>query len=132
MKKRFGLTIATLLVAASAPAFANPRPALSRPVVMELFTSQACSDGPPAEALLHRLQASHPGILTLALHVSYFNGPAWRDPFSSKTTTERQDWYASLRHTSEVFDRQVPRGIGQNIAVLVQQDNGTILGAASS
>ncbi|MBY0406693.1 MAG: DUF1223 domain-containing protein, partial [Rickettsiales bacterium] len=46
------------------PACAAP----TRPVVLELFTSQGCSSCPPAEALLKRLSAE-PGLLALSLHV---------------------------------------------------------------
>ena len=88
----------------------------ARPVVVELFTSQACSDCPPADALLRRLQAADPGLLVLDLHVTYFNGPGWTDPFSSKMATDRQYWYASLRHADQVF---TPQAVVDGKAVVV-------------
>ena len=59
--------LATFCLATAAHAAPTPRP-----VVVELFTSQACSDCPPADALLQQLQASDPRILALDLHVTYF------------------------------------------------------------
>lgn len=98
--------------------------AASRPVVVELFTSQACSDCPPAETLLRRLQASHPGILTLALHVTYFNGPGWRDPFSSHAATARQTWYAALLGHAQIF---TPQAVIDGHASAVGSDRRAIL-----
>lgn len=115
-----------LLAAFAALGLAGIAGAAARPVVVELFTSQACSDCPPADALLRRLQASQPGILALDLHVSYFNGPAWTDPFSSKATTARQNWYASLRHTTEVY---TPQAVIDGGAAVIGSDRGAVLGA---
>ncbi len=72
MKARLALLAGLLL---APPAMAAPRP-----VVVEMFTSQACSSCPPADGLLRRLAAAHPGLLALDLHVTYWNGAAYRDP----------------------------------------------------
>jgi len=77
--------------------------AAPRPVVVELFTSQACSDCPPADALLRHVQATDPDVLALDLHVTYWNGAAWTDPFSLAGATHRQNDYASLRDSDEVY-----------------------------
>lgn len=109
----FASGIAVLL---GVPAVAAPRP-----VVVELFTSQACSDCPPADALLRRLQQDDPGILALDLHVTYFNGPGWTDPFSFKAITERQEWYASAHHAGEVYTPQAVID-GRTVAVGSQRE----------
>ena len=70
---------------------AQARPAEARPVVVELFTSEACSSCPPAEALLAQLQKD-PKILPLAFHVTYWNGPAWTDKYSLGGATDRQSF----------------------------------------
>jgi hypothetical protein len=77
--------------------------AAPRPVVVELFTSQACSDCPPADALLSRVQAQNPDVLALDLHVTYWDGAAWTDPYSLRAATDLQQYYASLRGSTEVY-----------------------------
>ena len=53
-----------------------------RPVVVELFTSQGCSSCPPANAFLNELSRERPDVLSLALHVTYWDRLGWKDPFS--------------------------------------------------
>jgi hypothetical protein len=66
-------------------AFAAP----PRPAIVELYTSEGCSSCPPAEALVERL-AKQPGVLPLAFHVDYWDQLGWRDRFSMKEATQRQ------------------------------------------
>jgi len=80
--------------------------AQARPVVVELYTSQACSDCPPAEALMARLQAANPDILVLAEHVAYFNSPSWADRFALPQATARQKWYAAHDDASDIYTPQ--------------------------
>src|SRR3546814_17762356 len=66
----------------------------TRPVVVELFTSQGCSTCPPADALLTEL-ADQPGVLALSFHVDYWDYIGWEDPFAPAEYTERQrDYFA--------------------------------------
>ncbi|HEY9539293.1 MAG TPA: DUF1223 domain-containing protein [Kiloniellaceae bacterium] len=68
----------------------------TRPVVVELFTSQGCSTCPPADALLTEL-ADQPGVLALSFHVDYWDYIGWEDPFATAEYTERQrDYVAKL------------------------------------
>jgi len=92
-----------LLAAAALAVLGTGAVAAPRPVVVELFTSQACSSCPPADALLRRLAARDKDILALDLHVTYWNGPAYRDPFALAAATARQNWYARLRRTDTVY-----------------------------
>lgn len=66
-------------------AFAAP----PRPAIVELYTSEGCSSCPPAEALIERL-SKQPGVLPLAFHVDYWDQLGWRDRFSMKQATQRQ------------------------------------------
>ncbi len=113
---RWGLLLAALLL---------PGPALARPVVVELFTSEACSDCPPAERFLRQLQASDPKILPLSFHVTYWDGPAWTDRYSLQASTDRQDWYAGLQN-SEMY---TPETVVDGAKALVGSDRAGITAA---
>jgi hypothetical protein len=67
--------------------------------VVELFTSEACSSCPPADALLRQINLKRTGagqlIVGISEHVTYWNSLEWKDPFSSLTFTDRQSAYAS-------------------------------------
>jgi hypothetical protein len=63
--------------------------ALSRPAVIELYTSEGCSSCPPAEKLLEDL-AKRSDVLPLAFHVDYWDDLGWRDRFSMREATQRQ------------------------------------------
>ena len=76
--------------------------AQSRPVVVELFTSQGCSSCPPAEAYLGQL-STRPDVVALAFHVDYWDDLGWRDRFALRQSVERQDIYAKNLHRSSVY-----------------------------
>ena len=64
-----------------------------RLILVELFTSQGCSSCPPANAYLNELSKGRGDLLPLAFHVTYWDRLGWKDPFSLKAATERQDRY---------------------------------------
>ena len=66
------------LLLALGPVLLVSGPALARPVVVELFTSQGCSSCPPAEALLGEL-AGRDDLLALGFHVTYWDDLGWKD-----------------------------------------------------
>jgi len=104
-------------------AFAAPRP-----VVVELFTSQGCSDCPPADALLGHVKATDSDILALDLHVTYWDNAAWKDQFSLQAATDLQDHYASLSGSAEVY---TPEAVVDGKAQFVGSDKAAMAAAIS-
>ena len=66
--------------------------------VVELFTSEGSADCPAADMLLAKLaiaaREQDVRIYPLSFHVDYWNRFGWRDPFSQKDFSLRQEWYA--------------------------------------
>jgi hypothetical protein len=62
--------------------------------VLELFTSQGCSSCPPADRLVGTYIPKE-NVIVITFHVDYWDRLGWKDPFSSKEFTERQNNYAS-------------------------------------
>jgi len=79
----------------------------SKPVgVVELFTSQGCSNCPKADRAIERL-ADRGDVVTVAYHVDYWNYLGWQDTLSAKENTERQYGYAKTLGIRNVFTPQI-------------------------
>jgi hypothetical protein len=85
--------------------FAAAAGAETRPVVLELFTSEGCSSCPPAEVIVNEL-AQRPNVLPLSFHVDYWDNLGWRDRCSLASATERQRVYARTLRRSSVYTPQ--------------------------
>jgi hypothetical protein len=100
----------------------------AHPVVLELFTSEGCSSCPPADALLKRLdEAGRIGdadIIAIEEHVDYWDHQGWRDPFSSRDWTERQEQYSRALHHDGVF---TPELVVNGLNDLILNSEGEVL-----
>src|SRR5438132_2308049 len=83
----------------------------STPVLVELFTSEGCSDCPPADAVLERLIAAQPiagvEVVGLGQHVDYWDRLGWKDRFSAAASTNRQQLYGARFNLDSVYTPQI-------------------------
>jgi len=75
-------------------------------VVVELFTSQGCNSCPPAEAFLRELSGRR-DLITIELHVDYWDYIGWRDPFATRALTHRQRAYSRAMEQRYVYTPQM-------------------------
>jgi len=86
------------------PAFAGSPE--TRPIVVELYTSQGCSSCPPADQLLGKL-ATRPDVIAMSLPITYWDMLGWKDTLASDANTRRQKAYASAMGHGGVYTPQV-------------------------
>lgn len=82
-----------------------------QPVLVELFTSEGCSSCPSADRVLTQLEKeqSNPNadIITLSLHVDYWDRIGWKDPFSSALYSQRQAVYGQAFNLDSNYTPQM-------------------------
>jgi len=106
--RTFGAVPLLVLLLAGMPAGAQPPSGMpSRPVVVELFTSQGCSSCPPADALLREIARDRADVLALAFHVTYWDRLGWPDPYALPAATERQRRYVGISHAGTIYTPQM-------------------------
>ena len=77
--------------------------------LVELYTSEGCSDCPAADQQLSRLrQALDPSakVVPLALHVDYWDYIGWKDPYAQAAFGERQSWLVRTNLHKTVYTPQ--------------------------
>lgn len=107
------------------------------PVLVELFTSEGCSNCPPADANLAFMETKQPmpeaDLITLGFHVDYFNDRGWEDPYSSADYTRRQSQYSKLMKLDNFYTPQmVVDGQFQFVGSDAQKTEASIRAAAKS
>jgi hypothetical protein len=100
--------------------------AQTRPLVVELFTSEGCSSCPPADELLSELARSRPDVLPLAFHITYWDRLGWPDPFALHAATDRQRDYAATLGLDSIY---TPQMVVDGHRDVVGSDRGSVLAA---
>jgi hypothetical protein len=94
--------VSTVLIAAAALCGADSSP--HSVAVVELYTSQGCSSCPPADRWLGTLPARFgERIVTLSMHVGYWDYIGWKDPFARREFNERQRLLAAASGSGAVY-----------------------------
>ncbi len=101
-----GALVITITLIFSGLGIAHAAGQSSRPVVVELFTSQGCSSCPPADALMLEL-ATREDIIALTLPIDYWDNLGWTDTLSSPRHTARQRAYAKTLPNRRVYTPQM-------------------------
>jgi len=123
------LTTSLLTLAALSPAGADETRGKPK-AVLELFTSQGCSNCPKADAMLEELGKS-PDYIALAYHVDYWDYRGWSDTYGAKSNSDRQREYAQSWGSSRIFTPQlVVNGVKNVVASREDEVEGAVTGSA--
>lgn len=78
--------------------------------LLELYTSEGCSSCPPADRFVSGLRAAgltSEQVVPLSLHVDYWDHIGWKDPFASRTFTERQRWLSAQASSRVIYTPEI-------------------------
>jgi hypothetical protein len=104
---------ALLLGTLASPAVAQQLSARSGPqtvALLELYTSEGCNSCPPADVLVRSLAAKGltlDRVVSLGLHVDYWDALGWPDRFAQAIFTQRQREIAARQRTRTVYTPQL-------------------------
>jgi hypothetical protein len=73
-----------------------------QPIMIELFTSQGCSSCPEADAFMGDLQARQ-DVVAVSFNIDYWDYIGWRDTLASHENTLRQQAYAKVLSSHQVY-----------------------------
>ncbi len=99
------LALSLLMASPSGAAWARSSDS-AIPVVVELFTSQGCSDCPPADRLVTEL-ATRRDVIALSLPITYWDMLGWKDTLATEANTQRQRAYAKAMNRSGIYTPQM-------------------------
>lgn len=77
--------------------------------LVELYTSEGCSSCPPADSQLRTLRSQLPAsavVVPVGLHVTYWDGLGWHDPFAQPAFDARQRALLDQRRLRVAFTPQ--------------------------
>jgi hypothetical protein len=78
--------------------------------LLELYTSEGCNSCPPADVLVSSLTAKGltlDRVVSLGLHVDYWDALGWPDRFAQASFTQRQREIAARHRTRTVYTPQL-------------------------
>jgi hypothetical protein len=104
------LAVAGLLHSAAPAARCRAQSGPVQTALIELYTSEGCSSCPPADRWLADLAAEpalNGKVVSLALHVDYWDGLGWRDRFAQPGFSVRQRALTAAQGSATVFTPQV-------------------------
>src|SRR5499426_1348980 len=130
-----GLSVG-LLGTLARPSVAQQFSARSGPqtvALLELYTSEGCNSCPPADALVSSLAAKGltlDRVVSLGLHVDYWDALGWPDRFAQAIFTQRQREIAKRHRTRTVYTPQLvlhgrPLSTWSALAAEIQRINHT-------
>ena len=111
MAMKILLLAAAMTLTAAHAADCTVRSGANMNALVELYTSEGCSSCPPADAHLTKLLREQPiagvEVVPLSFHVDYWNHQGWRDPFSAKAFSVRQESYSKIAGGNKVYTPQM-------------------------
>lgn len=96
-------------------ASANTHTPSTRPIVLELFTSQGCSSCPAADKLLKEIDDREDNVLALSYHVAYWDHLGWKDLYAKPKFANRQRAYAKILHDHIYTPQMIIDGVSSVI-----------------
>jgi hypothetical protein len=100
------LAVALFALCASLTAAHAQTPPRRSPTVVELYTSQGCTQCPRANRLLGEF-SREPDVLALTFAVSYWDYLGWRDTFAQPLFTDRQREFSQRLRRRSLFTPQL-------------------------